>query len=55
MQYLPLPGSGKIMEKISVGKQTRQKFDLERFNLRNLMVLRLRKSTRWKSQIDLQL
>jgi hypothetical protein len=34
--YWPIPGSRKLREKISVTKQARQKFDVERFDLKKL-------------------
>jgi endonuclease/exonuclease/phosphatase family metal-dependent hydrolase len=43
----------KLRERISVSKQARKKFDLERYDLKKLDDVEVK--TRWKSQIDLQL
>jgi hypothetical protein len=36
LNVIPLPSSGKLRERISVSKQARQKFDLERFDPKKL-------------------
>jgi hypothetical protein len=45
----------KLRERILVSKRTRKNFDLERFDLKKLIDVEVKKSTRQKSQIDLQL
>jgi len=45
----------KIRERLVVCKQTAQKFNVERFNLRKLSGLELRKQYQIRSQTDMQL
>jgi hypothetical protein len=45
----------KLRERISVSKRARQTFDSERFDLKKLDDIEVKKSTSWKSQIYLRL
>jgi hypothetical protein len=45
----------KLRERISVSKQSRQKSDLERFDLKKLDDIEVKEKYQVESQIDLQL
>jgi hypothetical protein len=47
--------AAKLREKLSISEQVAQKFDMQRFNLRKLMMHKLRNSIRSKLQTGLQL